>query len=330
MLNRLRELLWTLLFFGACLLTSFSWAASSAQAASVQTAPVTGTATESPVFVVAFAQDTLQNDFRRAQVFALKEQLAAHRDIEFVYSDAQGKTALLIHHINQFIERQVDVLIVGTNDAQLPVPALEKAHQQGIKVLVLDRGVNTDQFTSFINSDNKRIGRMAGEFIAKQLNGKGQVLLMEGILTADVTQDRSSGFLSVMAQYPQIKVVKRTGNFMRKDALIEMEKLISEGIKVDAIFSESDSMLSGIRAVLARHKIAPASIIMVGCDYTSEAQQAILAGEQTGSVLFPLGARATANAILELKAGRFLARHISIPIDTLVTADNVTRVQPVF
>ncbi|MDX1319109.1 MAG: substrate-binding domain-containing protein [Oceanospirillum sp.] len=282
------------------------------------------------VYRVAFAQDTLSNDFRRAQVLEVQHALAPYDDIAFVYSDAQGKTSLLIHQIRQFIYQQVDVLIVGTNDAQLVVPVIEQAHEQGIKVLILDRGVATERYTSFLNSDNVLIGRLGARFIAERLNGKGQVLLMEGLQTADVTRDRTRGFLDVIGQYPDISVIRRTGNYLRKDALLEMEKMVAEKISVDAIFSESDSMLSGVRAVLARHKIDPASIISVGCDYTSEAREAILAGSQTGSVLFPLGGKATAQAVLALKAGRTIPHHINIPADLLVTRDNVNQVKPVF
>ncbi len=281
-------------------------------------------------YVVAFAQDNLRNDFRRAQVAEVKQELAPYRDIRFIHSDAQGKTSLLIHQIKEFTIQKVDVLIVGTNDAHLVVPVIEEAHEKGIKVLILDRGVETRMYTSFLNSDNVLIGRMAGKFIAGKLNGKGQVLLMEGLKTADVTQHRTKGFMDVMAQYPDIKVIMRTGNYLRKDALMAMEEVLAEGVRIDAIFSESDSMLSGIRAVLDRHRIDPASIISVGCDYTSEARAAILRGSQTGSVLFPLGGVAAARAVLDLKAGRSIPAHIHISVDTLVTQDNVNQVKPIF
>lgn len=280
--------------------------------------------------LVAFAQDTLKNDFRRAQVMEAKQTALAYDNMSFIYSDAQGRTSLLIHQIEQFISRQVDILIVGTNDAQAVVPVINKAHAAGIKVIILDRGVNTDQYTTFIHSDNREIGDIAGRYIAKNLAGQGQVLLLEGILTADVTQQRSEGFLKVMQNHPNIKVIRRTGNFLRKDALIEMEKLLAEGVKVDAIFSESDSMLSGVRAVLAKHKIDPSSIIMIGCDYISEAQEAIRAGSQTGSVYFPLGGKAAIDAAARILSGEIPPKHLQIPADLLVTRQNVDQVKPVF
>lgn len=290
----------------------------------------TSLASETAHRVIAFAQDTMKNDFRKAQVTEAREAVTQYPNLSFVYSDAQGQTSLLIRQIEQFIAKKVDVLIVGTNDGNAVVPVISKAHAAGIIVIILDRGVNTDNFTTFINSNNIQIGAMGARYIAETLNGSGDVLLFEGIQTADVTQLRSQGFLEVMAKHPDIKVIKRTGNYLRKDALIEMVKLLSDGITVDAIFAESDSMLSGVRLVLDRHNIDPASIIMVGCDYVSEAQDAIRTGRQTGSVLFPLGGKESVETAVKVLNGESVPHHIVIPSDILVTQENVDHVQPIF
>jgi ribose transport system substrate-binding protein len=279
--------------------------------------------------VVAFAQDTMANDFRRAQVAEARDTLARHPEITFISSDANGQTSLLIRQIEKFILGQVDILIVGTNDAKAVVPVITKAHRLGIPVIILDRGINSTEYTTFINSDNIKIGAIAAEYIAEQLKDGGTVLLFEGLQKADVTQLRTKGFLDSISKYKKINVIKRTGNYLRKNAITEMEKLINEGIHLDAIFSESDSMLSGVRSALQRHNLDPKKIIMIGCDYTSEAQRAIRQGNQTGSILFPLGGRQAAEAALKILKKEKLEKHISIPVK-LVTRENVDKVTPVF
>jgi ribose transport system substrate-binding protein len=279
--------------------------------------------------VIAFAQDTLKNDFRVAQLNEVRDAVAKDPKLTFVYSDAQGQTALLIRQIEQFISQKVDVLVLGTNDEQAVVPVVRKAYQAGIHVIVLDRGIKGHDYSAFINSDNVQIGRMGAEFIAKQLKGKGQVLLFEGLQSADVTHLRTQGFMAVMARYPGLQVIKRTGNYLRKDALLEMERLLAQGIRVDAIFAESDSMLSGARLALQHQKIDPASLITVGCDYTSEAREAIRSGSQTGSVLFPLGGTQAVEIAQKLLTKAPVPRHVVIPVQ-LVTRDNVNQVKPIF
>lgn len=279
--------------------------------------------------IIAFAQDTMANDFRRAQVNEVAGEAARHPQLSFVYSDAQGQTSLLIRQIEQFIEQKVDLLIVGTNDESAVVPVVAKAQASGIPVIILDRGIKGTDYTTFINSDNIKIGALGAEYIARRLKGKGLVLLFEGLQKADVTQLRSKGFLDEIGKHKGIRVIKRTGNYLRKDAVVEMEKLLAEGIRVDAIFSESDSMLSGVRMVLNKNQIDPGTIVMVGCDYTSEAQEAIRDGSQSGSVLFPLGGTKSVEVALKIFAREPVSKHIFIPVE-LVTKENVEQVKPIF
>ncbi len=278
---------------------------------------------------IAFAQDTMANDFRKAQVHEVRDTLINNPNIKFIHSDAQGRVSLLIAQIEEFIDKKVDVLIIGTNDADAVVPVITKAYRQNIPVIILDRGINSDEYTAFINSDNIKIGEIAADYIAKRLNGKGSVLLFEGLIKADVTQLRSKGFFNIMDKYPDIKIIKRVGNYMRRDTIIEMEKVIKDGIHIDAVFAQSDSMISGVRSVLLLNNINPSSIITIGCDYTSEAQQAIKKGTQTGSVLFPLGGKESAKIALDIIDGKSVPKHISIPVK-LVTEKNVEIVKPIF
>jgi len=278
---------------------------------------------------IAFAQDTMSNDFRKAQVYEVRDALSNYPDLKFISSDAKGQTSLLIHHIDDFIASKTDVIIVGTNDEKAVVPVIAKAYKSGIPVIILDRGIMGSDYTTFINSDNIKIGKIGAEYIAKRLGGKGKVLLFEGLLKADVTKLRTKGFMDEIAKHKGISVIKRTGNYLRKDAIIEMEKLIASGEKIDAIFAESDSMVSGARSAMERHGIDPSSLITIGCDYTSEARDAIRQGSQTGSVLFPLGGEKSAEIAIKILKGEKVPKHIVIPVK-LVTKENVDRVRPIF
>lgn len=278
---------------------------------------------------IAFAQDTLGNDFRKAQVYEVRDEAAKYPNIKFLYSDAKGQTSLLIRQIKGFIESKADLIVVGTNDEKAVVPIISQAHKSGIPVIILDRGIQGEDYTTFINSDNIKIGTIGAQYIAKRLDGKGKVLLFEGIQTADVTQLRSKGFLDEIGKHKEISVIKRTGNYLRKDAIIEMEKLIASGEKIDAIFSESDSMLSGARSAMEHHGIDPSTLITVGCDYTSEAREAIRNGKQTGSILFPLGGKKSVETAVKIFKGERVPKHIVIPVK-LITKTNVNQEKPIF
>lgn len=279
--------------------------------------------------IIAFAQDTMANDFRKAQVFEVRDAVAKHPELSFTYSDGQGQTSLMIQQIERFIKQKVDLLIIGTNDEHAVVPVVAKARKAGIPIIALDRGIQGNDYTTFINSDNRKIGRIGAQQIAKKLDKKGTVLLFEGIKNADVTKHRTQGFLEEISKHKKIKVISRTGNFLRKDAIVQMEKLLKEGIHIDAIFSESDSMLSGVRMVLKRYKIDPASMVMVGVDFISEAQQAIRNGTQTSSVLYPLGGTVAVDVALKILNKEPVPKHIYNPV-VLITIKNVDEVVPIF
>lgn len=85
-------------------------------------------------------------------------------------------------------------------------------------------------------------------------------------------------------------------------------------------------MLSGVRSALKRFNIDPSSIIMVGCDYTSEA---IKNNTQTGSILFPLGGNKSIEIALKIFDRKSVPKHIIIPV-TLVTKENVAHMEPIF
>lgn len=278
--------------------------------------------------VIAFVQDNMGNDFRQAQVMEAKAE-AQRRGLEFIYTDAQGQTSKLLNQFNELIDKKVGVIILGTNDDKAVVPVVSRAEKAGVRVIVLDRGISGRDFTTFINSDNVQIGAMAADYIGKKLNGKGTILLFEGLQTADVTHLRTKGFIDGVAKYPDIRVVRRTGNYLRKDAILETEKLLAAGVKFDAVFAESDSMLSGVRLVMQKQKMNPGTKVTVGVDYTAEARDAIRQRAQSASILFPLGGKRAVAVAEDLLKGKQVPRHIVIPTQ-LVTTENVEQVAPIF
>ena len=88
-------------------------------------------------------------------------------------------------------------------------------------------------------------------------------------------------------------------------------------------------MLSGVRLVLKRYNIDPASIVMVGCNYISEAQQAIRNGSQAASIKFPLGGKKSVEIALKILNDEPVPKHIYNPVK-LITKENVDTTAPIF
>ncbi|MEW8087834.1 MAG: substrate-binding domain-containing protein [Candidatus Thiodiazotropha endolucinida] len=280
-------------------------------------------------YLIGFAQDTLGNDWRLAQVKAVERELSKHPNVRFIYTDGQGDTALQIKHIEDLVAQGIDLLITSPRDKLALSRVVQHVHEQGIPVVLLSRNVETTSYTTFVHIDDRQIAMAAAEYIARLLDGKGTVLILEGIPSASTAIQRTESFLEVMSNHSGIKLIRRVGNYLRSDAIVQMESLLATGQQIDAIYAHSDSMATGARMALKLHGIDPRHIPIVGIDYISEAQQAIREGEQLLSYTYPTGGEEGARAAVKILSGEVVPKEIllnSIP----VTRENVETVEPVF
>lgn len=278
---------------------------------------------------VAFAQDTLANAWRVAQVRGLAEAFASVHNLRFVYSDGEGSTAKQIADVEDFLDQGVDALIVSPRDSRALAPVLVRVQEAGIPVVCISREAMGAACQCLVAPDNLAIGRQAGVYLAGHLGGRGRVFILQGLPEASSTQERTLGFLDVLRQYPGIRVVGTgNGNFQSGDAIVAMEQFLERGIPFDALFFHSDIMAEGARLALRRAGVDPRRIPSVGVDYIGEARAAIRRGEQGASIMHPTGAREAARAVLGILAGREPPPKVMVPT-VLVTQDNLDRYQPV-
>ena len=126
-------------------------------------------------------------------------------------SDAHQSSATQVGQVQNFIQRKVDVLIVSPNEPAPPTAVVEQACQAKIPVVILDRSVNTDCYSSFIGGDNYEIGKKAGEEAVKELPDGGNVVELRGILSDQPQIDRDKGFRDGIKANPKIKIVGTDG-----------------------------------------------------------------------------------------------------------------------
>jgi ribose transport system substrate-binding protein len=296
-------------------------------AATLLTIAATGTPADE--YVVAFAQDTLANDWRLAQVEAVREELRGHPDIRFVVTDAEGSTALQIMQIEDLAASGIDLLITSPREQRALTPVIRQTYLAGIPVILLSRNIEGDAYTTFVHADNLAIARAAGELIVDSLGGKGTVLMLEGVQGASTSRLRSRGFLDVVGPHAEIRVIRKVANYLRADAIFATEAVLAAGESIDAIYAHSDSMASGARLALAKAGVDPGSIPIVGIDYINEARQAIRQGHQLASFTYDTGGREGARLAVDLLRGRPVPKSVILESVT-VTRDNVDDVKPIF
>lgn len=282
------------------------------------------------MFVVGFAQDTMNNDWRAQQVKEVEKVFAEHSNIRFIATDAHAQTAKQILDIKNLVKQGIDLLITSPRDGKALAPVISETFKKGIPVILLERGVESNNYTTLIGPNNITIAKQAANALGKKLKGKGRIFMLKGVATATPTIQRTQGFESALSAYPNMKIVaSKVANYLRGDAIKATEAILKSNIKFDAIYAHSDSMATGARMALIKAGIKPGSIPIIGIDYIKEAREAIRNGEQEISFTYPTSGKEGAEYAVKILNGQKVPKKILIP-SVRVDKSNVEKVNPIF
>ncbi len=221
------------------------------------------------------------------------------------------------------ITKGVSALAVAPAGAAEVLPVLERVKAAGIPVLIVDTDIDWPGKLSYIGADNRRAGRLAGEFIVQALGGKGQVAVIRGILGVATHEDRLAGFREAIAKSPGIDCIAvQPANSERTLGMSVMENILTSHPDIRAVFATNDQMaLGAVEAIAARNLTG--KIVVVGVDATSEAVHAVQAGRLTADVAMhpELLGRNAVEAAIQAARGEPVAKRIDTG-ETLVTKEN--------
>ncbi len=260
---------------------------------------------------------TKEHVFYRDLEKAMRETAAAHR-FQLIINSGDWDLARHQAQIENYIVQKVDAIIVCPVDSKGIAPAIQKANAAGIPVFTADIKAEGGKIVSQIASDNVAGGRLAAQYLAKLLNGKGEVAIIDQPVTQSVI-DRVSGFLEEIARYPEIRVVARpSGDGVRDKAMKAAEDLLQGFPRLAGIFGiNDDSALGALAAVEAAGR---KDILIVGYDGIPEARQAILRGSalKADVVQYPLEiGRITIETIAKHLAGESVPADIPVKVGIL-------------
>jgi ribose transport system substrate-binding protein len=132
------------------------------------------------------------NPWRVTGLTTMKAEVALHPEIgDFTVVDAEGKDDKQISDIADLITKSCDAMIISPNTTSALTPAVEKACQTGVPVVVFDRGVTTDCPVSFVHSiGGYAFGATGAEFLTGKVNNGGKVLALRILPGVDVLENR--------------------------------------------------------------------------------------------------------------------------------------------
>lgn len=188
---------------------------------------------------------TLGNPFFVAMSKGAKE-VASKYDAEVITVSADHDLAKQTAQIEDFITKKVDVILLSPFDSAGIAGAVAQAKAAGIPVVALD-GFAEGGIDTVVMSDNVQAGRLAAEYLVKELDGKGNIVIIDGPPVSAVT-DRIKGFNEVIKKYPDIKVVaNQNGEGNREKALTVMESILTANKEINAVFTINDEEATGVQ-----------------------------------------------------------------------------------
>ncbi|MDK2840351.1 MAG: ribose transport system substrate-binding protein [Thermosipho sp. (in: thermotogales)] len=215
---------------------------------------------------------TQQHPFYVQLKNALEEEAKAE-NVDLIVSIANQDLNKQISDVEDFITQKVDAIIISPVDSKGVAAAINKAKAANIPVIAVDIPATGAETVSFVGTDNYTGGKIAGEEMAKVLNGKGKVAIID-YPTVQSVIDRVNGFKEVIAKYPDIKIVAIQPGITRAEALTTAQNIIQAHPDIDGIFGfGDDAALAAVAAVKAAHK--ENQIKVIGFDGMPEARKAV-------------------------------------------------------
>lgn len=266
--------------------------------------------------LVVFSQANSQDPWRKVFDASTKAEAEKHA-AEFSYEtqDASGKSETQNNMIETFLIKNPKVMLVSPNDLSV-TKAVETAFDKGVQVILLDRDIEGEKYNYYIGGDNTEIGRQAGKYVGEKLNGKGTVLMIQGIANVTATQNRRDGFMESLKAFPGIKVILGDDcGFQRQKARAYMESFLQKNEAIDCVYGHNDEMAIGARLAWdAAHPTgkAPMFVGVDGCQ--KEVVDMIKAGKMDATFQYPTpGAMGIQVASDLLKGNKPKERRIILP-----------------
>ena len=224
------------------------------------------------------------------------EKRAKELGYDVVVLDSQNDPAKEVSNMEDLTVKDVDIVLLNPVDSDSAIASVMIANNSNLPVMTVDRVANGGKVVSHIASDNVAGGDMAAKFLIEKLNGKGNIVELEGSAGSSATRDRGQGFDDGIRKSGFNLVAKQSADFDRTKGLTVMENIIQ---------SKGDIEAANMKDVL-----------IVGFDATDDAVDAVKQGKMAATVAQqPLLIGETAvNAVHKVLSGEKIADYIPVEL----------------
>ncbi len=191
-----------------------------------------------------------------------------------------------VSEVEGFISRGISGIVLAPLDESALVTSVANASHNKIPVVIFDSGLKGEDYVSFVATDNLKGGRLAGEQLAKLLNGKGKVAILRYAEGSNSTSLREQGFLDAMKENSGIEVVSSNqyGGADVEGAYKKSEGLLSRFKDLDGVFCPNESTTIGMLRALESNGGA-GKVRFIGFDSSGVLVKGLRDGHIDGLVL---------------------------------------------
>lgn len=193
------------------------------------------------VYKIALSNSFLGNDWRQqmqkvAAEVAKKEPFASRCTLDIVNCDNTPEAQS--DSIDALIKQGYNAILVDASSSDALNPAIGRAHDAGIVVVSFDQIVTSDVAWK-VETDWSKLPNILALYIAKAINGKGNVVVDRGLPGAPISKALQDGAESVFKTYPDIKIVAYyDGQYAQGPSLEGMNSVLASNPKIDAVYTQ--------------------------------------------------------------------------------------------
>ena len=202
---------------------------------------------EKKQFVIAVSQCS-EDVWREKLNEELRIACLYYNNVDLRIKSANDDVRLQTKQIERFVDDDVDLLIVAPGQVSIS-PAIDRAYEKGIPVIIFDRRTRSNKYTAYIGADNYEIGKTMGEYLSSALPKGSRIIELCGLSTSSPAIERQYGFDSVVTQRPAVSIVQKLhADWTEQGAFRVIDSLLSHPYNAfDCIFAHNDRMAMGDR-----------------------------------------------------------------------------------
>ena len=259
---------------------------------------------------IGFSQ-CLSNDAWR-QVMNSEIYTEAHliddKNIEILYRTAKGSNLRQVEQIKELISLGVDVLIVSPNEAAPLTDVVTSAYESGIPVIVIDRNINSREFTSFIGGNNFEVGILAGTMALNKLDERGietgKILQVTGLPGSSPAEQRQNGFSQNIRNNSSHEIEILHADWQEETAYRKLDSLYENSeADYDLIFAHNDEMANAAYRVAKKFSKDPLILGVDGLTTENGGVAMVLNDQIDGTISYPTGGNLAVRLALDILEG---------------------------